>query len=94
MGNPELAHHMSDKPSTADLLGMLKGIAGRVSDTPAEGFHSTKWWAKEWGLNVSKAREYLSKGMEAGIVEHRDYLISNLGVRRKIPHYKINQPIK
>lgn len=91
MAHPKLAHLMSDDQSTADLLRMLKGIAGRNPETPAEGFYPTKWWAKEWGLDISKAREYISKGVDAGVVEHRDYLISNLGVRRKVPHYKINK---
>lgn len=82
---------MEPKPTTADLLGMLKGIAGRTPEKPDEGFHSATWWALEWNIHPSKAREYITSGIEAGVVERRDYLISKHGVRRKVPHYKINQ---
>jgi hypothetical protein len=86
---------MATKPNTGDLLKMLKGISSDLAEQPAEGFHSTNWWANEWGLHPSKARAYIAKGQEAGLVEHRDYFLPSISGRRKVPHYKISQsPIK
>lgn len=85
---------MSDKPNTAKLLLMLKGVAGREPECPEPGFYPTRWWAKEWVIDISKAREYLARGIEAGVVERKTFLVGCLGSRRRVPHYKVNQPLK
>lgn len=86
---------MATKQSTGDLLKMLKGISSGLPDNPPEGFYPNLWWAKQWGLSPSKSRAYISKGIEAGLIEHANYYLMTPAGRRKIPHYKINkQPTK
>lgn len=84
---------MKPNPSTGDLLKMLKGIVAAENPPTAGDFHPVTWWAREWGMHPSKARELIAKGLQAGVVEHRDAYIQTIVGRRKAPHYKINQPL-
>ena len=63
------------KKADSLLLRVMREIH-KTAETPEKGYRSTDQWAAHWGLGRSRARQYIFKAIELGLMEQKTFRIA------------------
>lgn len=71
------------------LLRVMQAIH-QTAEKPADGFRTIDQWAAHWGLGRSRARDYVLKAIELGLMEERKYRVNIKADSKPYPvsHYR------
>ena len=71
------------------LLRVMREIH-RTAETPDKGFRTVDQGAAHWGLGRSRARDYVLKAIELGLMEERKYRVNIKADSKPYPvsHYR------